>query len=155
MIDLLPGIQTVLREAITYIRQGDIFLTGFTELPPDDVMLPAIGIKDGDVIKQDLAAGMVRYTMQVWVIIWTQVLKEQLTLIGGGGAKGILEIENDVNIALDENLLGDETIQSADPVSPAPESKPVTDGNRNMQRKDLKFVYVKETARPSAARTGG
>ncbi len=153
MIDLLPGIQTVLQARLTYVRSGDIILTGFADLPPDDCMLPAVGIKDGEARHEELAGGMIRYYKRVRIIIWAGVLKERESLIGNASATGILEIENDINTALDENTLGDATIKSALLVSPVPESTPVTDGKRDLQRKELAYEYVQETTRPSAART--
>ncbi len=153
MKETLLGIQAQLQTSLSYMRKGDIFLTGYTELPPADAMLPAIGITDGQVIKIDLAGGMIRYIMQAHIIIWTGVLNEREVLTGNSSTKGILDIEFDINVALDENKLGIAEMKSALPVSPVAKSTPVTDGKRDMQRKEFIYEYTKETARPSSART--
>lgn len=155
MIETLPLVQQWLQRRLSgTMRAGDIFLTGDLDEMPSDVMLPALGIKDGQVKHRELAGGMIEYTLQVQLMIWIEVFKEQEALIGRAGKKGILEIEHDIDIALDEYKFESAEITSSVKVTPSPESQPANDGTRTYQRKKITYEIIKQTTRPSAARGG-
>lgn len=154
MIATLALIQQALRSRLGYMRDADIYLADDLTVLPADVMLPCIGIKDGPVSMSELAGGVMEYRLQVELMINVPVFRPQPqeVLMGGRGRKGVLEIERDMDEALDENRLGDSAIISAVKASPAQPSEPATDGQADIQRKRITYEYVKQTLRPSAAR---
>jgi len=155
MIDALTRTRETLRESLSCARSSDIIISGYVDVPPAEVMLPAVLIKDGGQVREELAGGMIRYTNQVKISIFIQVVKEELALVGGSGVKGILEVEEDIDRILDENTMGSIEITEVVKLPQVTESRPVNDGKRDMQRKDIVYRVVRETTRPSVARTGG
>lgn len=155
MIETIPKVQQWLRNRLKGVmRESDVYITGDLDVLPGDVMLPALGIKDGTVKHKELAGGMIEYVLQVQLMLWTEVFKEQEALIGSGNRKGVLEIERDIDVALDEYKYGDSTIVSAVKFSPSPESQPGNNGDKAFQRKKITYEITRQTTRPSAARGG-
>lgn len=152
MKTLVQAIQTALRSGIDYIRDADIVIVPHINFLPNEVRLPAIGIKDGPVRRTELAGGMMRYAMQVKIAAWVQLMKEEAAIIGdiaGEGRKGVLDTATDIHAILDENLLSISGMTKAVSAANEPESEMILDaGKPVMQRKVLIYDYEKEEARP-------
>lgn len=148
MKGLLLAIQTQLQQDLSYIRDSDIYITGDMDSLPSSARLPAVALKDGNISRKELAGQMMEVGLNVSLVIWVEVFKEDAALIGDTTRKGILDIAEELHAALDENLLGIEGIIEA--FSPSElASEPFNDGNRDLQRKQIVYQYIKETARPS------
>lgn len=149
MKQVLDGIKQRLIERLRYIRPSDIYVTGDIESLKPSCMLPAIAIKDGKTERQALAGGMMEYHHHITLCLWTPVFDEEAAILGTGSAKGLLDIEADIDAALDEHLLGIEGVIAALPDAARDESRPVTDGKRDMQRKLIPYTYTQRKPRPS------
>jgi len=148
MKELLTAIKTQLRQDLSYVRASDVFITEDENLIPEAVKFPAIGIKDGAIVRRDLAGGMWEITLNVNVVIWVKLLKDEATIMGDDatGKKGVLEIEDDIHESLDENLLDITGMQEAfSPESSA--SELFGDETEAVQRKVIGYRYVKEEER--------
>jgi len=148
--ELLTAIQTQLRTEKTYIRDSDIYITPHENYIPSQVRPPCVGIKDGAIARRELAGGMMEYTLNVTIIVFVQLHKSAAAIMGdaAAGKKGVLEIADDIHASLDENLLGITGMLEA--VSDPVEAGSELFGNEEdgLQRKVIKFQYVKEEERP-------
>lgn len=153
MKELLSAIKSQLQTDLTYVRDGDIFVTEDENLIPDAVKFPAVGLKDGPVIRTEEMGGMMEYRMTVKILVLVQLTKPEAAIMGdtSTGKKGILDLEADIHEALDENLLSITGMQAAAAVPNQPESKVFGDETEVIQRKVISYEYVKETERPSGA----
>ncbi|HQP30844.1 MAG TPA: hypothetical protein PLB81_05910 [Deltaproteobacteria bacterium] len=149
MKQILAGIKQRLISRLPYIRPSDIYVTGDLDSLTPSCMLPAIAIKDGKTERKALAGGMMEYTIHVTLCLWGQVFDEEASLIGSNSIKGLLEIEQDIDAALDEHLLGIEGVIAALPDASRDESRPYTDGKRDMQRMLIPYTYTQRKPRPS------
>jgi hypothetical protein len=145
---LLTAIKTQLQSDLTYVRASDIFVTEDESLIPETVKSQAVGLKDGPVIRKELAGRMMEYNMTVKIVLYVQLLRPEAAIIGDGTQKGILDMEADVHTALDENLLGVAGMQSAVAAPDQPESELFGDETNAFQRKIITYEYIKEEARP-------
>ena len=147
---LLTAIQTQLKTDLTYIRDSDIYITPHENYIPNQVRPPCVGIKDGAIIRRELAGGMMEYILNVAISVFVQLHKSEAAVIGdaASGKKGVLEIADDIHASLDENLLDITGMQEA--VSDPTEAGSELFGNEEegLQRKVIKFQYVKEEERP-------
>ena len=150
MKDLLTAIQTQLRTDLTTIRDADIYITPHENYIPNQVRPPCVGIKDGTIVRRELAGGMMEYILNVAISVFVQLHKSEAAVIGdaASGKKGVLEIADDIHASLDENLLDITGMQEA--VSDPTEAGSELFGNEEegLQRKVIKFQYVKEEERP-------
>ena len=151
MKELLTAIKSQLRTDLTYVRDSDIFVTEDENLIPEAVKFPAVGLKDGPVIRKELAGGMMEYTLSVKIIALVQLTKPEAAIMGDAstGKPGILEMESDIHESLDENLLSVTGMQEAVAVPNQPESETFGDETEVIQRKIITYQYVKEEERPS------
>lgn len=151
MKTLLTAIKSQLQSDLTYVRDSDIFvMEDENEYPGEAVKYPAIGLKDGSVIRKELMGGMMEYTMTVKIVVFVQLSKSEATIMGdaASGKKGVLDVEADVHTSLDENLLGISGMQEAVPAANQPESDLFGDETEMVQRKIIPYQYVKEETRP-------
>ena len=150
MKDLLTAIQTQLRTDLTYIRDSDIYITPHENYIPSQVRPPCVGIKDGTTGRRELAGGMMEYTLGVMIIVFVDLLKAEAAIMGdtATGKKGVLEIADGIHASLDENLLDISGMQEA--TSDPTEAGSELFGNEEdgLQKKLIKFQYVKEEERP-------
>lgn len=146
---LLTAIESALQSGLDYVRDGDVFVTPDDNYIPEDVRFPAVGLKDGGISRMELPGGMLRVQMDVKIILYVQLAKNEAAIMGdaAGGRTGILDMADDIHAILDENLLSITGMQEA--YSPSDqESLMVGDENETMQRKILSYRYVKEANRP-------
>lgn len=149
MKDLLLAIQAELRRELTYIRDGDIFITPHLNYIPHVFKNAFVGIKDGRVTREELSGSMWRVTMRVKIASYVQLQKEEASIVGdeASGIKGVLEIPDDINAALDENLLGIDGMIEAYCSPVEEESETFGDEKEGLQRKIISVEYVKEVER--------
>ena len=153
MKELLTAIKTQLQTDLTYVRAADVFITEDENLIPDAVKFPAVGIKDGPVVRTEEAGGMMEYALTVKIIPYVQLSKPEAAIMGdtSTGKEGILDIEADIHESLDENLLSITGMISAVALPNQPESELFGDETEVVVRKVISYQYEKETQRPSAA----
>lgn len=148
MKDLLNAIKSELQSGLDYIRAGDIFVTRSGAWIPEGVKLPAVGIKDGRVTREELAGGMWQVRLGVTIFVHVQLAKDEASIMGdaAAGRKGVLDIVDDIHTALDENLLDIDGMQEA--FSPSEgESEWLSDERGGVQQKAVIYEYVKEEDR--------
>ena len=151
---LLTAIKSRVQSDLSYVRDSDVFVVeDESAYPGEATRFPAVGLKDGPVVRRELAGGMMEYTMTVKVILFVQLSKPEATIMGDAatGRVGILDMEADVHESLDENLLGISGMQSAVALPEQPESELFGDEKEMLQRKMVSYEYIKETERPSAS----
>lgn len=68
---LLPAVQTALQTLSLLHRESDCYLTPHANWLPTGVRFPCLGIKDGGVIREELAGEMVGLTMTVELVTMT------------------------------------------------------------------------------------
>lgn len=148
---LLTAIKTQLQTDLSYVRTSDVFITEDENLIPAAVKFPAVGIKDGPVVRTEMIGGMMEYRMAVKIVALVQLTKPEAAIMGdtSTGKKGILDMEKDIHESLDENLLSIEGMTAAVAAANQGESEVFGDEVEVMQRKVIVYEYVKETERPS------
>jgi len=142
-----PALQTA--EALSYIRDSDIYITDDLYQVPAGKKFPAVAIKDGPIKMEEKAGGMWMLTTTVLLAIFVQNYKATEAIMGNTdtGAKGILEFEADVIGVLSENKLDIEGIELA-LWGGSDESEKFEDETEAIQMKIIKFRYEKEEDRP-------
>jgi len=146
---LLTAIQTQLRTDLTTIRDSDIYIAPHENYIPNQVRPPCVGIKDGRIVRKELAGGMMEVTLDVTIAIFVHLAKDEASIMGdtATGKKGVLEIGEDVHTSLDESLLGITGMQEA--FSPSESgSELFGDEKETLQRKLITYQYVMEEERP-------
>jgi hypothetical protein len=148
---LLTAIKTQLQADLGYVRAPDVFITEDENLIPDAVRFPAVGIKDGPVVRIEMIGSMMEYRMAVKIVALVQLTKPEAAIMGdtSTGKKGILDMEKDIHESLDENLLSIEGMTAAVAAANQVESEVFGDEVEVIQRKVITYEYVKETERPS------
>ena len=138
---LLTAIQAELQSGLKYIRPGDIFISPHVDYIPTAAKMPCIGIKDGPIARKELAGGEMEYAMGVHIVIFAQNPKGiQYVIMGDdpSNQNGILDIEEEVHVILDENLLDIDLMESAF-CNTSAESEVLGRGNDLIQQKVMKF----------------
>jgi len=150
---LLTAIKSQLQADLGYVRASDVFITEDEDLFPDAIKFPAIGIKDGPVVRIEMIGGMIEYLMTVKIVALVQLTKPEAAIMGDSatGRKGILDMEKDIHASLDENLLSITGMTAAVAAANQSESEMFGDEVEVMQRKVIAYEYVKETERPSGS----
>lgn len=145
MKELLNAIKAQLQTDLTYIRDGDIYITPHENYIPNHVRPPCVGIKDGPVVKEHLMGGCARYSMSVSIVAFVQLAKDEASIIGDSSTskKGVLDISDDIETSLDDNLLSITGMQAA-LCSGSAESELFGDERETLQRKIITCNYEKE-----------
>ncbi len=103
MKELLTDIRDLLQSEISYMRDGDIFISIATEFFPAHIRFPCIGVKDGNIERETAPGGMINKIFNVDISLFVNLPKKVAgALIGDSGNKGILDIEDDVHSILDD-----------------------------------------------------
>lgn len=145
MKSLLSAIQTRLRAQLTYIRDGDIYITPHENYIPHHVRPPCVGIKDGDIDRSELVGECVASRMTVSLIVFVQLPKDEASIMGDSstGQKGVLDAADDIVTALDGELLDVSGLQAAFCDS-SKASELFGDERETLQRKIIRCQYEKE-----------
>ncbi|MFW5490429.1 MAG: hypothetical protein ACNI3A_18730 [Desulfovibrio sp.] len=149
MRDLLIAVRDALRASpvLNYVRGCDVYVTPYEGFIPHGAKFPALGVKDGDVVRKELAGGYLDETLRVTVCVYSQEHDPEEAVIGNTRRQGIVDIARDVNRVLDENLLGLDGMISAFCAREAA-SELFGDDRELLQRKLLTFEFIRERKRP-------
>lgn len=144
---LLQAIKAELKEKLTDGgRPVAVYITPHENYIPQSAAPPCVGLKDGGIARRELAGGMLEITLEVSLIIYVQLYKDEASIMGDAGRKGVLEIARDIHAALDENRLGIAGMQSA--FSPSEKgSQLFGDDKESLQRKIITYKFTKEESR--------
>jgi len=142
---LLTAIKTKLQTDLAYIRDGDIYITPHENYIPNHVRPPCVGIKDGRISRTRGMGGCVMRTMIVRVIVYVQLAKSEASIMGDEATEqnGILDIDADIQSALDNNLLSISGVQDAF-CEVSQESELFGAERESLQRKIITVTYEQE-----------
>ncbi|MCP4108567.1 MAG: hypothetical protein GY749_23970 [Desulfobacteraceae bacterium] len=114
MKNTLKAVKKVLQQKIDYVRDGDIYITANENIVPHDVMMPCIGIRDGDIEREE-GVGCTNVKYSVLVFPYVSLAKTEAVVVGDDSSKekGLLDIVADINEILNGNLLDTDEIISA------------------------------------------
>lgn len=148
---LLEKVRDALRQdvGLDYVRDVDIAIVpSLHHLPGQGPKMPCIGIKDGAVQWKELSGGVMEGVVEVHVIVYTSLLKDQERSVLGdvsSGQPGILTVAEDSCAALLGNLLGLEPeVQDARITKEHPSETYLKDDGSGTQRKQLTITYTIE-----------
>lgn len=138
------------RPELSYVRDADIAIVPSEQhLPGPAPKFPCIAVKDGKISRRELSGGAKEWRMEVKVMVYTALQKDQERSVIGdasAGQPGILLLARDVCAVLADNLLGMEPlIQAADITAEEESNLYVRDESSAIQRKKIIIIYTKET----------
>lgn len=102
---VLESLKILIPKQMADIRAA--YIVPDPDLLPSVVQYPCVGIKDGG---QSFSEGVDQTESQTGIVliyIYQQILKEEASIMGGGGKKGILELKDDLRSLLNWNTLDD------------------------------------------------
>ena len=143
MDEILTAIKTALQSAIAAVPDGDIIVVPSIDYIPNGTSLPCITIKDGGITNRALMGGCVEQEMVVYVSPWVEMVNDETSLTGATSVVGLLDLIDDIESALNNNLLDITGLQSAWCESSAP-SELFGDDREALQRKTITVTYEKE-----------
>ena len=143
MKNLLTAIKTQLQTKLTYVRNGDIFVTPAENYLPAHVKFPCVGIKDGAIEREIVEfSGVTEERLRVLLAVFVRVLKEEDSIIGSAADKGILDMTDDIRTALDDNLLAQANMIS-NFCAEERASEMFSDDKELIQQKVIVYEYVR------------
>ena len=146
MKNLLTAIKTQLQTKLTYVRNGDIFVTPAENYLPAHVKFPCVGIKDGAIEREIVEfSGVTEERLRVLLAAFVQIVKEEDSLIGVGATKGLLDMVDDIRTALDDNLLAQASMLSNFCIEERA-SEMFGDEKELIQQKVIVYEYVRHVA---------
>ncbi len=145
MHQLLQAIKTAL-EAITGV---DVFVTPDENFLPNNVRLPAVGIKDG-AVRRVQGAGMTQVsTLEVKIIPWVFLAKDEASILGDASSSepGIIALSDEIHAVLDDNLLAVAGVESAFSSGESGSVLGIMDAG-DIVNKVITYTYEKQGDRP-------
>jgi len=146
MKELLTAIQTQLRTDLTYIRDSDIYIAPHENYIPGQVRFPAVGIKDGPVIRGELSRGVIlEIERAVTLVVYVKLAKPEAAVMGDAVAskKGVLDIVSDIHSSLHDNTLSLSNTSLVFSPSEEP-SELFGDESEYIQKKIVTYKYTRE-----------
>lgn len=146
---LLLAVQDRLQSQVDYVRAADIYITPNLDIIPTAAGRPCIGIHDGPVTREELAGDVIASSMIVDLVIYVRILKNEASVVGDAAtsAKGVLDIEADIDAALDSWLPASTYIRGGWKGGPTDGSEIVADGTQAASRKVLRYRFEKQEDR--------
>ena len=143
MKDLLTSVKAQLKTDLTYVRDGDIFVTEDENMIPDHVKFPAVGLKDGNIDYEIETSDQETDTLYITIIAYVELRKPEAAIMGDAatGKKGVLDIVVDIKAALNNERFSG-VYESAIPVSSAA-SGLLVDEKTAIQKKSITMKYTK------------
>lgn len=127
------------------VNPRSLFYTPHDTFMPTGVSCPAIGIKDGTVVKRELAGDMIEATYRVECIAWVNMTADGETALVGDD--GIMALTSAIEACLDLNRLGVVAIQHARSIGAQPSRLFVTDNSQWLVKKSTIIEYELEYQR--------
>ena len=108
MKSLLLAMKVALQSAeeLIYVVDADIFITPHEDIIPNDATFPCIGLKDGDIEREESAHKVIDEILEVDVVAYQLLKAGEITLIGNGETHGLFDLISDIRSVLDYNELG-------------------------------------------------
>jgi hypothetical protein len=141
MNELLLAVKTELR-TLSGVRGRDVFITPHVNFIPTGVRQPCIGIKDGKVVRNELAGGMVEETLFVDCVAMVKVRRDGIT-----GDAGVLALVKRIEAVLDQNTLGLAGMEYAWSLSDTASKMFSSDNKQWLMQKIITFQYTRERER--------
>lgn len=104
MKTLLAALKAELPGRLRWIR--DIEVVPDEYWIPEQVRFPFVGLKDGEIRREEGAGGTLTERLTVQVIVYQKILQAEASVMGSGDDKGVLDLVADIHGVLNENLLG-------------------------------------------------
>jgi len=101
MQTLLPAIKNVLQTLPQLPRRSDCYITPHVNYMPTGTRQSCLGIKDGGVIREEQASGVLELTMRVELAAFVR-----MTADGGEAVTGLYQFMDDASDLLMHNDLG-------------------------------------------------
>lgn len=149
MKELLIAIKAALKS----IDGVTVFVTPHENFLPRKTRMPAIGIKDGAIQRREGVSLTMETTMEVKLIAWVGLAKDEGTILGDSSANqmGIIDLSDAIHARLDDNLLGLDGVISA--FSPSEAGADMVGDNREtLENKVITYNYEKQGDRPCTTR---
>jgi len=143
MDEILTAIKTALRAAITTVADANIVVVPHLDHIPNGTSFPCITIKDGEIINAALMGGCKEQALTVHVIPWVTMADDEISLVGSATVTGLLDLVDDIESALNNNLLDISGLQGAWCDTSAP-SELFGDDRESLQRKIITVNYEKQ-----------
>ncbi len=141
MKTLLLAIKSHLQNDINlaYVPDLSIFITPDEMLIPEQTLLPAISIKDGQIKnEQKLCKNYIQYA-SVKVTVYQRILKQEESIVG---THGVLDMASDVITSLIDEKFSISGLQNVFPISEG-ESHIMGSENEMLQMKTVIFQYTR------------
>lgn len=105
---LLTAAKTALQTALTYVRNGDVYVTEDLRMIRNYGGYPAVAIKDGGTVFVAESADQRGDTLTLQAAGYVKLHKPEASIMGDDSAseKGLLDIANDIIAALDTSFTG-------------------------------------------------
>ena len=140
MKEILTALRELIQDEMAEIK--GIYILPDPDMLPTVVKYPCIGLKDGESSFSEGMAESENERSSILIYIYQQILKEEASVMGEGGKKGVLDLMDDLRTALNFNLLNDLIHSAYIPDVFASETMLVGE-NIFVQRKGCRFVYEK------------
>lgn len=144
---LLAAIKTKLQTDLTYIRNGDIYITPHENYIPQHVRPPCVGIKDNGMTRSEAAFGTIESLIKVRLVVFVALAKDEASVMGDSitSKKGTLDIIADIRDSLEYDLLSiSGMINATSPGESA--SELFGDERESLQKQSIDFDYIKHEA---------
>lgn len=140
---LILAAKAALRTALAaYVRPSDIYVTPHLAFVPSSVRTPCVGIKDGKIKREELVGGCVEHEIEIQYCLFVGIRREEASIVGdeSTGAKGLLQLRDDLHAALHGNTLGVHGVHGAFAARESG-SDLFDSGAGMMQRKIVTYTY--------------
>jgi len=141
MKELLKAIKTHLQADanLSYVRDGDIFITSDENLIPAATMFPAIAVKDSSIRNEQRLARNYLQDAEVRITVYQRIINPEDSIMG---ARGVLTMASDVIASLVDQKLNLPDVQNAFPITEDP-SQTIKDKEQMIQKKTVTFSYAR------------
>lgn len=143
---LLDAIVTAIRAALPYLTWVGVLDDEL--LPPDGPQPPFVGIKDGGLTARSLPGKKDDETMSIFIIVYQSLVDQEhgASVLGrtdqlGDQGKGLLAIHADLKTLLNDNLLGQATINFAHRDSMEASRRMTNEAGRLIQLQRALYIY--------------
>ncbi len=138
MKDILSKLKTEIPKLMSEVKA--VHVLADPDILPETTQFPCMGIKDGPTPRSEGLDETVSLTDTIYIYIYVQILKDEASIMGDGGQKGVLELMDDLLENFDHNLLGNIVESAFCPEVFASETMLAAE-DVFIQRKGCRYVY--------------